>query len=156
MIIFISVLILIAAVLSLSRICFRMAFSADDSIRNVHRRIPSREQYQKYRETTLRYIDELESLPCESVSVISCDGLKLTGRYYEGDDSLPLAVCIHGYKSTGIRDFAPVSGFSENTVFLFFLQIREVTGTVKAPPYVLEFASITMYVHGPTCSVTVR
>ena len=105
MIIFISVLILIVAVLSLSRICFKMAFSADDSIRNVHRRIPSREQYQKYRETTLRYIDELESLPCESVSVISCDGLKLTGRYYEGDDSLPLAVCIHGYKSTGIRDF---------------------------------------------------
>ena len=105
MTILISLLIPAAAVLTLTRICFMMAFRADDSIRNVHRRIPSREQYRKYRETTLKYIDELDSLPYETVTVSSYDGLALTGRYYEGCSSLPLAVCIHGYKSSGIRDF---------------------------------------------------
>lgn len=50
-------------------------------------------------------IAEFESAPFEQVSIISDDGLKLSGRYYHVKDHAPLEIQCHGYKGNAIRDF---------------------------------------------------
>jgi fermentation-respiration switch protein FrsA (DUF1100 family) len=50
-------------------------------------------------------IAEFEAAPFEKVSIISHDGLKLTGRYYHVKDGGALEIACHGYKGNAIRDF---------------------------------------------------
>lgn len=50
-------------------------------------------------------ISEFEAAPFEKVSIISHDGLKLTGRYYHVKDGGALEIACHGYKGNAIRDF---------------------------------------------------
>lgn len=51
-------------------------------------------------------IAEFEAAPFEEVSILSHDGLRLTGQYYPVADGAPLEICCHGYKGNAIRDFA--------------------------------------------------
>jgi len=44
----------------------------------------------------------------EPVSIRSRDGLTLRGRYYHRQDSVRTIVCVHGYRATGLSNFAPV------------------------------------------------
>ena len=50
-------------------------------------------------------IAEFEKAEFEKVSIISHDGLKLTGRYYHVKDGAPLEIQCHGYKGNATRDF---------------------------------------------------
>lgn len=50
-------------------------------------------------------IEEFEKAPFEKVSIISHDGLKLTGRYYHVQDGGTLEIQCHGYKGNATRDF---------------------------------------------------
>lgn len=50
-------------------------------------------------------IAEFETATYESVTIISHDGLKLTGRYYHVKDNAPLEIVCHGYKGNATRDF---------------------------------------------------
>lgn len=50
-------------------------------------------------------IAEFEKEPCEEVSIMSDDGLKLYGRYYHVNDHAPVEIMCHGYKGNAIRDF---------------------------------------------------
>lgn len=96
---------MLLADLGLSYAAFKEAFHSPASLRNRHYRVPKREQYQKFKPLTLKYIAELDTKPYEKVQVKSHDGLTLTGRYYKGKEDMPLAICVHGYKSTPLRDF---------------------------------------------------
>ena len=49
-------------------------------------------------------VDELEPRPFEAVSIISRDGLRLTGRYYHTADGAPLKFIFHGWRSNVLRD----------------------------------------------------
>lgn len=91
--------------LGLSYAAYKEAFHSPASLRNRHYRVPKREQYQKYKSLTMKYIAELDAKPYEKVQVESHDGLILTGRLYKGREEMPLAICVHGYKSTPLRDF---------------------------------------------------
>lgn len=50
-------------------------------------------------------IAEFERVAYEEVGIVSCDGLKLHGRYYHVADNAPLEIMCHGYKGNAVRDF---------------------------------------------------
>lgn len=52
------------------------------------------------------YLDSMLKLPYEDVTVTAIDGKKLYARYYSRQDSAPVAILFHGYKSRAQRDFA--------------------------------------------------
>lgn len=107
--------------LGLSYAAYREAFHSPASLRNRHYRIPNGKQYQQFKPRTLRNIAELDATPYEKVQVTSHDGLKLTGRYYKGKEGMPLAICVHGYKSTPLRDFCGGGKILENLGFSLLL-----------------------------------
>ncbi|MBQ3803981.1 MAG: alpha/beta hydrolase [Oscillospiraceae bacterium] len=63
--------------------------------------IPTQEQ----RDRCISLIDALNAKPYERVSILSHDGLRLSGRYYHTADGAPLAILCHGYRGTPSRDF---------------------------------------------------
>lgn len=67
---------------------------------------PKDPQYDPYREEMRRIFHQLNDRPCEFVSILSHDGLKLSGRYYHVKDGAPLDIGFHGYRSHPITDFS--------------------------------------------------
>ena len=53
-----------------------------------------------------RIYQQLTNRPCESVTIVSADGLTLSGRYYHVRDGAPLDLCFHGYRSHPFTDFS--------------------------------------------------
>ncbi|MBQ3331066.1 MAG: alpha/beta hydrolase [Ruminococcus sp.] len=53
-------------------------------------------------------ISELNSLPCELITIRSYDGLRLSARYFEGESDKPLCICFHGYRGSAVRDFSGI------------------------------------------------
>ena len=51
-------------------------------------------------------IRKLADTPCQFVHTRSFDGLRLSGRYYEGREDMPLCICFHGYRGSALRDFS--------------------------------------------------
>lgn len=101
------VILLICAifVFALLKGVFRFAFG----VRRVHPEnahdIPKGEQYQPERARMTKMIDDMLAVPCERVSIISRDGLKLSARYYHVADGAPVEIELHGYRGSAIRDF---------------------------------------------------
>lgn len=67
-------------------------------------------KYDPYRAEMRRLFHQLNERPCEFVTVVSHDGLTLSGRYYHVRDGAPLDIGFHGYRSSPLTDF---SGGSE-------------------------------------------
>ena len=63
--------------------------------------LDDRDQYRR----SMALIDKMLSRAYEPVSVRSCDGLQLAGRYYHTKDGAPLAILFHGYRGMPCRDF---------------------------------------------------
>ena len=80
------------------------AFKADPKRTDDIMAMPGSELYAPYRETTAQNINRLLAEPFERVSICSHDGLRLRGRYYEGEAGQPLFIFFHGYRSTAERD----------------------------------------------------
>lgn len=51
---------------------------------------------------------DLEKIAFESVYATTADGLKLFARFYKTEGASVTVICMHGYSSEGIRDFANV------------------------------------------------
>ncbi|MDO5545623.1 MAG: alpha/beta hydrolase [Eubacteriales bacterium] len=62
-------------------------------------------QYEPHLDTIARLLQTIIDRPCEFVSITSCDGLTLSGRYYHVADGAPLDIAFHGYRSSGLTDF---------------------------------------------------
>lgn len=92
-------------VLLISFVTWWMCFYSPQKGQNDIYNYPSEEQYLPYREGAVRMIRAMAAEPCEIVSIRSRDGLRLTGRYYPRREGAPLAICFHGYRATGLRDF---------------------------------------------------
>ena len=80
------------------------AFKADPKRTDDIMAMPGSELYVPYREMTAQNINRLLAEPFERVSICSHDGLRLRGRYYEGEPGQPLFIFFHGYRSTAERD----------------------------------------------------
>ncbi len=51
-------------------------------------------------------IRKLADTPCEYVRARSFDGLRLSARWYQGREDMPLCICFHGYRGSALRDFS--------------------------------------------------
>ena len=101
----IALCILTVAVLLGSWYTYRIAFYSPVKNRDQVVR-PKDPQYDPYREEMRRLFHQLNDRPCEFVSILSHDGLKISGRYYHVKDGAPLDICFHGYRSHPFTDFS--------------------------------------------------
>ncbi|MBQ8823377.1 MAG: alpha/beta hydrolase [Lachnospiraceae bacterium] len=99
------IVLLVAYVLTISYVSYRIAFQAPKRREGDGPPTPGGPQYPQYKETIDRCIWEIMDRPYESVSISSFDGLKLSGRYYHVADGAPFQIQFHGYKSSGYVDF---------------------------------------------------
>ena len=68
--------------------------------------IPTGGQYRDCREQAIALIRAFEALPYERVRIRAFDGVTLHARYYHLRDGAPLQIQMHGYRSSGLRDFS--------------------------------------------------
>jgi len=96
-----------AALLALliTYVTYRLCFYSPHKGQNDIYSYPTQEQYLPYHDAAVEMIRAMAAVPCERVSIRSRDGLRLTGRYYQGPEGAPAAICFHGYRATGLRDF---------------------------------------------------
>ena len=105
-IITVSVILGILAIsLAVSYVCYRMAFHSPKKNQGDPHAFPNDGPYEHLRERTYNMVEALLAIPYESVFIKSHDGLTLHARYYHRNEGAPLAIGLHGYRSTSIRDF---------------------------------------------------
>jgi len=106
MVILILAAALIAAILTVSYVCFRMAFYTKDSekLSKEEFPIPDGEIYEPFRGVMTDWMKEVRAMPHEDVSVTSFDGLTLRGRYYEYAPGATVELMFHGYRGYADRD----------------------------------------------------
>ncbi|MBR6766084.1 MAG: prolyl oligopeptidase family serine peptidase [Clostridia bacterium] len=102
------ILLILIAVPVISYVCFRMAFYSPDrdpegSSIDV---VPEGEIYEAFRDVMEKWSEETSKLPSEEFSIISFDGLKLYGRYYEYAKGAPIEIMFHGYRGSARRDLS--------------------------------------------------
>jgi pimeloyl-ACP methyl ester carboxylesterase len=104
-----TILILLAAAaviaLLITLFCYRLAFYSPDKTQENIYNIPTDEQYLQQRDVMHAMIRDMAAVTCQQVTITSRSGLQLSARYYHHDDRAPLSICVHGYRSTSIRDF---------------------------------------------------
>lgn len=66
--------------------------------------VPEGEVYLPHREQIIKWIKELRAIEHKDVSIVSYDGLKLCGKFYECKKGAPIELMFHGYKGTAERD----------------------------------------------------
>lgn len=97
---------IVLAVLLICYICFRMAFYSparrdSDDFEAV---LPPGETYAPYREQMRKLTLETRQIPYEPAEIVTFDGLKLYGKYYECDPSAPMEIMFPGYRGLAERD----------------------------------------------------
>lgn len=95
----------IILVLAGSYYAYRIAFYSPEKNRDQVMK-PTDPQYNPYRTEMKRIFQQLNDRPCEFVSIVSNDGLRLSGRYYHVKDGAPVDIGFHGYRSHPITDFS--------------------------------------------------
>lgn len=100
----IGLLIIAAVVLYALHYGYKLAFFYEDPLKSPYG-YEVNDQTTKCKETLDEAIGAFEAAPYEAVSIVSHDGLKLTGRYYHVAEGAPLQILCHGYKGNAIRDF---------------------------------------------------
>ena len=100
----IIVLILILAVLIGSYVVYNMAFARDDKRIGPPEEFPDTEFYTPYAEEMTKNIRKFMEIPYENVYTTSYDGLKIHGRFYEGEKDKPVIIFFHGYRANATRD----------------------------------------------------
>lgn len=92
--------------LTLTYICFRLAFyvTKKQKAPKEEFEIPPGKIYEPHRAQMVAWMKEVRSLPCEEYSIVSHDGLRLYGRYYEYAPGAPMELMFHGYRGNSERD----------------------------------------------------
>ena len=103
-IIFLAVIVFLTLTASLV-IFFKIFYSPKrkplgaDEYETPHGRI-----YEPYREQMIAWMKEMRTTEHRDVEIVSYDGLRLVGKYYEQEKGSPIEIMFHGYKSTAERD----------------------------------------------------
>ncbi len=84
---------------------YRFTFYSPDKNQNDDGYVPENPDGKSYRNEILENMEALNSIGYSTVTIMSDDGKKLFGRYYEVSPEAPVAVCMHGYRGTPSRDF---------------------------------------------------
>ncbi len=101
-------ILLLAAVLVISYICFRMAFYVPNRDAETFdgEDVPQGKIYEPFKESMINWTRETDAMPHEEFSITSLDGLKLFGKYYEYKKGAPIELMFHGYRGTARRDLS--------------------------------------------------
>ena len=93
-------------VLLISYACFHMAFYVPTPlvIAPDTYPIPDGEIYEPHREQMVTWMKQMRSLPSETCTITSHDGLRLQGKYYECSPHAPMELMFHGYRGSAERD----------------------------------------------------
>jgi len=67
---------------------------------------PAGEAYEPYREKMKTWIKEARAMPQKCVEIVSFDGLKLQGKFYEYAPGAPVEIMFHGYRGNAERDMS--------------------------------------------------
>lgn len=96
----------LALVLLIAYICYRMAFYAKDRkpAEPETYPIPDGEIYEPHRAQMTAWIKQTRATPHETVSITSFDGLTLRGNYYEYAPGAPIELMMPGYRGDAERD----------------------------------------------------
>ena len=93
------------AVTVTSYICYRMAFYAPgNELPPEEYPLPQGEIYLPYRDSFIRWIDEVRKLPCREFTITSFDGLPLHAKFYEYAPGAPIELMFHGYRGNAESD----------------------------------------------------
>ena len=95
-------------VLSISYICFRLAFYASRKqpvTENVVD-LPDGEIYAPHLEFMETCAKQVRAMPCQELWITSFDGLRLYGRYFEYAPDAPIELMFHGYRGSAERDLS--------------------------------------------------
>ncbi len=97
---------ILAAVLIISYVCFRMAFYVPPRKQETENGLdlPKGKDYDPYKDVMTRLALETKNTPYEEFSITSFDGLTLYGKYYEYEPGAPTELMFHGYRGTAERD----------------------------------------------------
>lgn len=101
----IALLIVVAIVLIISNITYWIVFHNSPKRPEQNSSLPMGEQYQKHLPEIQAFMDDIKKDAFEEVTIVSYDGLKLYGRYYQFEEHAPLKIEFHGYRGTAFRDF---------------------------------------------------
>jgi len=108
MTILLILLLLAAAVLAVSYVCFRMAFysAPRKPLPPDQVDVPKGDIYDVYHDRMVQWVLDMRALPQEDVSITSFDGLTLTGKYFEFAPGAPMELMFHGYRGNAERDLS--------------------------------------------------
>lgn len=93
-----------AVILTISYICFRMAFFVNRKKEIKGFTLPDGDIYKPHGDTMRGWAQEVENMPYEQFFITSFDGLKLSGKYYEYSKDAPIELMFHGYRGSAERD----------------------------------------------------
>lgn len=97
---------IILVVLLISYICYRMAFHAKRVPATDEISTPVGEIYEPFRADMIRWVKEARAMNPKDYYIVSDDGLKLHGRFYEYAPGAPIELMFHGYRGTAERDLS--------------------------------------------------
>jgi len=98
----------LAVILLAAYLCYRMAFYIPERAKRPSEaiEIPKGKVYEPFREQMEGWVKACRATPHEDVEIISFDGLKLRGKYYEYAPGAPIELMFHGYRGTAERDLS--------------------------------------------------
>ena len=102
--IIISILLII--VLIISYIVYKIAFCNNDKSKDGTYSVLTGEQYDKYKETFIKIIDDVIDEKYEEVYIKSYDGKTLYGRYFHRNDNREVQILFHGYRGNAYKDMS--------------------------------------------------
>ena len=86
--------------------CYRMAFYVKRVPINIEISTPDGEIYEPFRDDMIRWIKEARAMNPKDYYIVSEDGLKLHGRFYEYAPGAPIELMFHGYRGSSERDLS--------------------------------------------------
>lgn len=101
-------LFLVALSIAVAFICYRIAFyvpprKAGEMVKAF---LPDDEIYGPFKEKVNYWIEKTAQMPFDECEIISFDGLKLYGKYYEYQKGAEMEIMFHGYRGSAERDLA--------------------------------------------------
>ena len=104
-----SIIVFLAALFyAVIKWAYSIGFGTREAHKDAEKKIPLIEQCQMFRDRMEEDADEIMNEPCERISIMSKDGLRLSARLYEWEARQPVIIAFHGYRSTPVRDCAPI------------------------------------------------
>ena len=103
-----AIFLLAFLILLLSYVLFRIIFYVPDRKNRDADAIilPTGKIYEPFYDKMRQWGITARNAPHEDVSIISFDGLKLSGKYYEYAPGAPVELMFHGYRGSAERDMA--------------------------------------------------